>query len=77
MNQDRFAGICKQIRGKAKACWGELTNDALAVAAGTRDHLAGRIQERYGITKDMAARQLRDFLNRNRHWDLSHRQRLK
>jgi uncharacterized protein YjbJ (UPF0337 family) len=73
MNQDRFAGIWKQFRGKVKGRWGELTDDPLAVTAGTRDQLAGRIQEGYGISKDMAARQLKDFLHRNRNWDLSNR----
>lgn len=73
MNQDRFAGIWKQLRGKVKEHWGKLTNDPLGVAAGTRDQLAGRIQERYGVSKEKAARQLKDFLERNRNWDLSNR----
>lgn len=73
MNQDRFAGIWKQFRGKVKGRWGELTNDQRAVIAGTRDQLAGRIQEGYGVSKDIAARQLRDFVRRNRNWDLSNR----
>jgi uncharacterized protein YjbJ (UPF0337 family) len=73
MNQDRFAGIGKQFRGKVKEHWGKLTNDRLGVAAGTRDQLAGRIQERYGVSKENAARQLKDFLDRNRNWDLANR----
>ncbi|MDP2240167.1 MAG: CsbD family protein [Burkholderiales bacterium] len=72
MNQDRFAGIWKQVRGKVKGRWGELTHDPRAVIAGTRDQLAGRIQEGYGISKDVAERQLKEFLHRNRNWDLSH-----
>ncbi len=73
MNQDRFAGIWKQFRGKVKGSWGKLTNNLLVVTAGTRDQLAGRIQERYGISKEEAARQLKDFLDRNRNWNLSNR----
>ncbi len=73
MNQDRFAGIWKQFRGKVKGRWGKLTNNPLVVTAGTRDQLAGRTQERYGISKEDAARQLKDFLERNRNWDLSNR----
>jgi uncharacterized protein YjbJ (UPF0337 family) len=73
MNQDRFAGICKQLRGKLRGRWGELTNNPLGVTAGTRDQLAGRIQERYGVSKENAARQLKDFLDRNRNWDLANR----
>jgi len=73
MNQDRFAGIWKQFRGKVRGRWGELTHDPRAVIDGTRDQLAGRIQEGYGVSKDMAARQLRDFVRRNRNWDLPNR----
>jgi uncharacterized protein YjbJ (UPF0337 family) len=75
MNQNRFVGIWKQFRGKVKGRWGELTDDPLAVTAGTRDQLAGRIQEGSGISKDRVVRQLKDFLHRNRNWDLSNRQR--
>lgn len=73
MNQDRLAGIWKQFSGKVKERWGELTGDPLVVTAGSRDQLAGRIQERYGDSKERAARQLKDFLDRNRNWNLSNR----
>jgi len=73
MNQDRFAGIWKQFRGKVKGLWGELINNPLVVTAGTRDQLAGRIQERYGASKEQAAHQLKDFFDRNRNWDLLNR----
>jgi uncharacterized protein YjbJ (UPF0337 family) len=73
MNQDQFAGIYKQFSGKMKGGWGKLTNNPLLVTAGTRDQRAGRIQEEYGVSKETAARQLKDFLDRNRNWDLSNR----
>jgi uncharacterized protein YjbJ (UPF0337 family) len=73
MNQDRFAGIWKQFSGKVKGRWGELINNPLVVTAGTRDQLAGRIQERYGVSKEQAARQLKDFLDRNRNWGVTNR----
>ncbi|OGI47394.1 MAG: general stress protein CsbD [Candidatus Muproteobacteria bacterium RBG_16_65_34] len=74
MNRDRFHGICKQFSGKVKEQWGTLTDDPHAVAAGTRDRLAGRIQERRGISKQEADRQIEDFMSRNRNWrDLSRR----
>jgi len=38
-----------------------LTDDDLDVADGNADYLAGRLQERYGIAKDEARQQLRDF----------------
>ena len=74
MNRDRFHGMQKQLGGMVKEWWGTLTDNPLAVAAGTRDRLAGRIQERRGILKQEADRQLEEFLSRNRNWrDLSRR----
>jgi uncharacterized protein YjbJ (UPF0337 family) len=58
MNWDRIEGNWKQVTGKAKEQWGKLTDDDLDVVAGRRDQLAGKIQERYGIAKDEAEKQL-------------------
>ena len=58
MNWDRIAGNWKQVRGKARQQWGKLTDDDLEVAAGSRDELIGRVQERYGIARDEAERQV-------------------
>ena len=58
MNWDRIKGNWKQITGKAKEQWGKLTDDDLEVVAGHRDQLAGKIQERYGVAKDEADKQL-------------------
>jgi uncharacterized protein YjbJ (UPF0337 family) len=66
MNWDRIEGNWKQFKGSAKEQWGKLTDDDLDVAAGKREHLAGRIQERYGIAKDEAERQIDDWLARNK-----------
>lgn len=64
MNWDRVEGNWKQIKGTVKAQWGKLTDDELDVIAGRRDELAGKIQERYGIAKDEAERQLKDWESR-------------
>jgi uncharacterized protein YjbJ (UPF0337 family) len=61
MNWDQIEGNWKQIKGTIKEQWGKLTNDDLDVIAGKRDHLAGKIQEVYGITKDEAEQQLSDW----------------
>jgi uncharacterized protein YjbJ (UPF0337 family) len=61
MNQDKLAGNWKQFRGKVKEQWGKLTDDELDVIAGKRDQLVGRIQERYGIAREEAERQVDDF----------------
>lgn len=73
MNWDRFEGNCKLVSGKVKEQWGRLTHDPQREFAGRRDQLAGSNQERYGVAKDEAARQLKDFYARNRNWDLSNR----
>lgn len=64
MNWDRIQGNWKQFQGKAKEQWGKLTDDDLDVVEGKRDQLVGRIQERYGIAKDAAERQIDDWVKR-------------
>lgn len=64
MNWDRIEGQWKQFTGKAKEQWGKLTNDDLDVIEGNRDQLIGKIQERYGIAKDEARRQVDDWTSR-------------
>jgi uncharacterized protein YjbJ (UPF0337 family) len=61
MNWDRIEGNWKQFQGKVREKWGKLTDDDLELANGRRDQLAGRIQERYGIGKDEALRQLDEW----------------
>ena len=61
MNEDRIKGKWKQISGTIQAKWGKLTNDDLDVAEGNAEYLAGKIQERYGIAKDEAMKQVREY----------------
>ena len=65
MNKDKAAGQWKQLKGKVKEQWGKLTDDDLTVLEGDLDQLTGRVQERYGIAKEEAERQVRDFQIRN------------
>jgi uncharacterized protein YjbJ (UPF0337 family) len=58
MNWDRIEGHWKQVTGRAKAQWGKLTDDDMDVIAGRREQLAGKIQERYGVAKDEAEKQM-------------------
>lgn len=58
MNWDQIEGNWKQFKGNVKQQWGKLTDDQLDVIAGKRDHLAGKIQEVYGVSKDQAESQL-------------------
>jgi len=61
MKTDQMKGNWKQLVGKAKEKWGKLTDDDWKVAEGRRDQLVGRIQERYGIAREEAERQVNDF----------------
>jgi uncharacterized protein YjbJ (UPF0337 family) len=61
MNWDQIEGNWKQLKDHAKEQWGKLTNDDLDVIDGKREHLAGKIQEVYGATKDDADKQLSDW----------------
>lgn len=65
MNEDRIEGNWTQFKGKVKEQWGKLTDDDLDIIAGKRDQLLGRIQERHGIAKDEAEKQLAAFQERN------------
>jgi len=61
MNWDQIEGNWKQFSGKLKEKWGKLTDDDLTLIGGKKDQLVGRIQERYGIKKEEAEKQLDEF----------------
>lgn len=63
MNRDILSGKWQQLRGEVKRQWGKLTDDELDEANGTFDIVAGKIQERYGYTRQRAERELEDFLS--------------
>ena len=65
MNKDTVEGNWKQFKGKVKEQWGKLTDDDFDVIAGKRDQLLGRIQERHGVSRDEAERQVKDWEQRN------------
>lgn len=48
----------KQVKGRVKERWGELTDDDLTAIAGRRDRLEGVIQERYGYAKERARKEV-------------------
>jgi len=64
MNWDRIEGNWKQVEGRVKEQWGKLTEDDLTVVNGKQDQLVGRVQERYGIAKDEAERQVKNWASR-------------
>jgi uncharacterized protein YjbJ (UPF0337 family) len=63
MNWDQIEGKWKQYSGKAKSKWGKFTDDDMKVLSGRKDQLVGLVQERYGIARDEAERQVDEFGN--------------
>ncbi|USB33742.1 CsbD family protein [Paenibacillus sp. YPG26] len=61
MDSNVFKGKWNQLKGEAKVQWGKLTDDDLDVIAGEKDKLVGKLQERYGHTKDDAEREYNDW----------------
>jgi uncharacterized protein YjbJ (UPF0337 family) len=66
MNEDRMEGKWKQMKGALKSRWGKLTDDDLDVIEGQKDQLVGKVQERYGIAKDEAQKQVDEWNRINR-----------
>jgi uncharacterized protein YjbJ (UPF0337 family) len=64
MNEDTLKGQWTQLKGRVREQWGKLTDDDLDRVAGNRDQLVGKIQNSYGIAKDEAEKQLKDWESR-------------
>lgn len=64
MNRDELAGKWKQFRGALKEKWGQLTDDELDQAEGNRDKLIGKIQEKYGRSREDIERELDTITSR-------------
>ena len=58
MNWERIEGNWKQLKGQVVEKWGKLTDDDFDVVAGRREQLAGKVQERYGVAKEEAEKQI-------------------
>ncbi len=61
MNKDTMKGKWEELKGKVQKQWGKLTDDDLDVIKGDAKILAGKLQERYGITKEEAEKQVEDY----------------
>jgi uncharacterized protein YjbJ (UPF0337 family) len=61
MNQDTIKGDWKQLKGKIKQHWSKLTDDDLLQVEGSFEELTGVLQKRYGLARDAAERQAREF----------------
>lgn len=64
MNWDIIKGKWKQTMGSAKSKWGELTDDDLQQVEGDRDKLVGKVQEKYGLARNEAEKEVDDWASR-------------
>jgi uncharacterized protein YjbJ (UPF0337 family) len=64
MNWDQIEGNWKIYRGKIKERWGKLTDTDLDMIAGKYDQLIGHVQKSYGIVREDAERQIKDFMKK-------------
>lgn len=61
MNWDMIMGDWTKFQGKIKEQWGKLTDDELTQIDGNRDQMVGAIQKKYGIAKEEAERQMKQW----------------
>jgi len=65
MNSDQLKGKWKQVKGSVKERWGKLTDDDLDVIDGQSEQLIGVIQERYGVAREAAQKQVDEWNAQN------------
>jgi uncharacterized protein YjbJ (UPF0337 family) len=61
---EQITGKWKQFGGEVKKQWGKLTDDEVMEIDGRRDILAGKLQEKYGIAKEAANKQIDEWANK-------------
>jgi uncharacterized protein YjbJ (UPF0337 family) len=62
MDRDTLAGNWKQFERRRAGALGDLTDDDFDCIAGQREQFVGRVQERYGQTREAAEREVDDFV---------------
>jgi uncharacterized protein YjbJ (UPF0337 family) len=62
MNWTQVEGQWKQVKAQLKGKWAKLSDDDLQNLSAKKDDIVGKIQERYGILKDEAERQVDAFI---------------
>jgi uncharacterized protein YjbJ (UPF0337 family) len=62
MNSDQLEGKWKQVKGEVREKWGKLTDDDMQIIGGRQDQLIGRVQQRYGIAREAATKEVDAFL---------------
>ena len=63
MNEDIFKGKWKELKGRVKAKWGNLTDDDVTKVEGQSEKLVGILQKKYGYSKDKAQEEYNQFMD--------------
>ncbi|RPI87977.1 MAG: CsbD family protein [Chloroflexi bacterium] len=66
MDENILKGMWKQLKGTVKETWGELTDDDLTEVEGNVEKLAGKLQERYGWSRERADSEISHFIEKAR-----------
>ena len=61
INWDQIKGNWTQFKGHLRQQWGKLTDDEIDQIEGQREVLIGKLQERYGIAREEAEKQVKAF----------------
>ncbi len=64
MNWDQVEGNWKQFKDKVRGTWGKFTDDELDVLHGTREQFVGKLQEKYGLKREEAEKELDEHLRK-------------
>jgi uncharacterized protein YjbJ (UPF0337 family) len=67
MNNDTVKGQLDQFIGAAKGQWGKLTDDDFLRIKGDMQSLKGLVQERYGVTREDAEKQVSEWEHAHPH----------
>jgi uncharacterized protein YjbJ (UPF0337 family) len=64
---DQIEGNWHKFKGKVKEKWGDFTDDEIDKMQGKREHLVGKLQEKYGYDRDRAEREADEWGNMTFH----------
>ena len=63
MNADILKGKWNQLRGEVRSRWGKITDDDVNQIQGETEKMIGKLQERYGYSRQQAEKELNEFVN--------------
>lgn len=58
---DKFEGQWNRMKGSVREHWGRFTDDDVQEVQGKRERMLGKIQQKYGESKEWADEKLREF----------------